>query len=87
MTAASERGETQGRSPNAPLAKMIAQRTLAAPPGSHSGAAGTLWELTHNGQRGIELLVVRLRPGRYGVWLLSPHDQATGSPRPPSNVS
>ena len=36
VTAASERGETQGRSPNAPLAKMIAQRTLTAPPVSHS---------------------------------------------------
>ena len=77
VTAASERGKTQGRSPNASLAKIIAQRTLAPPPGSHSGADGTVWELTHNGQRGIELFAVRLRPGRYGVWLLGPHNQAT----------
>lgn len=77
VTAVSERSETQGRSPNAPLARVIAQRTLTAPPVSHSRAGGTLWELVHDGQRGISLLAVRLDPGRYGIWLRGPHGHGT----------
>ncbi len=81
VTAVSERSETQGRSPNAPLAKVIAQRTLTAPPVSHSRAGGTLWELVHDGQRGISLLAVRLDPGRYGIWLRGPHSHGTRARR------
>ena len=77
VTAASEGGQTRGRSPNAPLARGIAQRTLVAPAGSHSRASGTVWELTHNGQYGVNVLGVRLNPGRYGIWLLRPHTRAT----------
>lgn len=75
--AISERGQTQGRSPNAPLARVTAQLSLIAPPGSHSRARGTVWELTHDGRRGINLFAFGLTPGRYGIWLLGPHDRVT----------
>ena len=30
-------------------------------------------ELTHDGQRGINLFAFGLKPGRYGIWLVGPH--------------
>ncbi len=77
VTTISERGRTQGRSPNAPLARVTAQLSLTRVPGSQSHAGGTVWELTHSGYRGINVLVVGLRPGRYGIWLLGPRNRAT----------
>ncbi len=77
VTAIAEDGRAEGRSPNAPLANGIAQLSLIPPPGSHSKAGGTVWELSHDGHIGINLLAVRLTPGRYGIWLLGPHDQVT----------
>lgn len=72
-----EHGESQGRSPNAALASVTATVELTAAPGSHSHASGTAWELTHDGLRGFRLLAVGLRPGRYGIGLLSAHHQVT----------
>jgi hypothetical protein len=77
VTATSEHSQTSGRSPNAPLAKMTAQLNLTRPPGSRSHARGTVWELAHAGQRGIQLLAVGLGPGRYGIWLIGPHAGVT----------
>jgi hypothetical protein len=77
VTAISERGESRGRSPNAPLAHVTGQLKLAPPPGSRSNAGGTVWELTHNGLSGISVLAFGLSPGRYGIWLLEPHNRAT----------
>jgi hypothetical protein len=71
----SERGQTVGRAPNAPLATGVAQLSLTAPSGSHSRARGTVWELTHRGKFGLELLAFGLSPGRYVVWLLGPDTQ------------
>ena len=73
VTATSEHGERQGRNPNAPLATSTAQLPLIAPPGSGSRAGGRVWELAHDGQRGVSLFAFGLRPGRYDVWLLGPH--------------
>jgi hypothetical protein len=73
VTPVSEHGQRRGRSPNAPLAHVRAQVPLTVPSRSQSRASGTIWELTHNAQRGVGLLAVRLRPGRYGIWLLTPH--------------
>lgn len=73
VTALSESGQSQGRSPNAPLATATAQLPLIAPPASGSRAGGRVWELTHDGQRGVSLFAFGLKPGRYGVWLLGPH--------------
>ena len=77
VTAVSEGGQSEGRSPNAPLATGIAQVKLIAAPGSHSHAVGTVWELRHGGKLGINLFAGRLRPGRYGVWLFGPNHRAT----------
>jgi hypothetical protein len=55
----------------------MAQVALVAPPGSHSHASGTVWELTHAGQVGINVLAGGLLPGRYEIWLLGPHARAT----------
>ncbi len=77
VRAISERSQTQGRSPDAPLAKVTAQLSLIAPPGAPSHARGTVWELAHDGRRGIQLFAFGLTPGRYGVRLLGPHDQVT----------
>ena len=77
VTATSESGESQGRNPNAPLATATAQLPLIAPRGSGSRASGRVWELTHDGERGVNLLAFGLRPGRYGVWLLGPQGRTT----------
>ncbi|MGO9496317.1 MAG: hypothetical protein ACLQA5_06340 [Solirubrobacteraceae bacterium] len=36
-----------------------------------------MWELTHDGQRGVSLFAFGLKPGRYGVWLVGPQGGAT----------
>lgn len=77
VTEISEHGHTRGRSPNAQLASITTQLKLTAPQGSHSHAAGTVWELTHNGQLGVSVLAFGLSPGRYGIWLLGPDDRLT----------
>jgi hypothetical protein len=77
VTATSESGESQGRKPNAPLATATAQLPLTAPPGSGSRAGGQVWELAHDGQRGVNLFAFGLRPGRYGIWLLGPQGRTT----------
>jgi hypothetical protein len=77
VTPVSEHGTTTGRSPNAPLARVTAQVKLVAPAGSGSNASGIVFELTHGGSRGINLLAFKLAPSRYGVWLLGPHGNAT----------
>jgi hypothetical protein len=77
VTATSEHGESHGRNPNASLATVTAQLSLIAPPGSGSRAGGRVWELTHDGQRGVNLFAFGLRPGRYGVWLLGPRGRTT----------
>jgi hypothetical protein len=77
VTATSEHGESQGRNPNAPLATATAQLPLVAPPGSGSRAGGRVWELAHDGQRGVSLFAFGLRSGRYGIWLLGPQGRST----------
>lgn len=77
VTAVSERGETQGRSPDAPLAKITAQLRLIASPDAPPHAGAIVWELTHDGLRGINLFAFGLTPGQYGVWLLGPNGHVT----------
>jgi hypothetical protein len=77
VTAVSEQGESQGRSPNAPLATATAQVKLTPPPGSSSRASGWVFELDHDGLRGINLLAFGLTPGRYGMWLVGPRGRTT----------
>jgi hypothetical protein len=77
VTVVSEQGESQGRSPNAPLATATAQVKLTPPPGSDSRASGWVFELAHDGLRGINLLAFGLAPGRYGIWLVGPHGRTT----------
>ena len=77
VTAVSEQGSSQGRSPNAPLATTTAQVRLRPPSGSSSRANGWVFELAHAGLRGINLLAFGLTPGRYGIWLVGPHGEPT----------
>ena len=77
VTAVSEQGSSQGRSPNAPLATATAQVKLTPPSGSGSRASGWVFELAHDGLRGINLLAFGLTPGRYGIWLVGPHGRTT----------
>ena len=77
VTAESEQGSSQGRSPNAPLATATAQVKLTPPSGSSSRASGWVFELAHDGLRGINLLAFGLTPGRYGIWLVDPHGRTT----------
>jgi hypothetical protein len=77
VTAVSEQGSSQGRSPNAPLATATAQVKLTPPSGSSSRASGWVFELARDGLRGINLLAFGLTPGRYGIWLIDPHGRST----------
>ncbi len=77
VTAVSEQGSSQGRSPNAPLATATAQVKLTPPSGSGSRASGWVFELAHDGLRGINLLAFGLTPGRYGIWLVGPQGRTT----------
>jgi hypothetical protein len=77
VTAVSAQGSTQGRSANAPLATVTAQVKLSPPPGSSSRTSGWVFELAHDGVRGINLLAFGLAPGRYGIWLVGPRGRTT----------
>jgi hypothetical protein len=76
VTVDSERGARAGRSPNAPLAQVTQQPRLR-PAGLHSHATGTVFELTHAGLRGIQVLAFGLTPGRYGIWLIDAHNRTS----------
>jgi hypothetical protein len=77
VTAVSEQGSIHGRSPNAPLATATAQVKLTPPTGSASRASGWVFELAHDGLRGINLLAFGLAPGRYGIWLVGAGGRTT----------
>ena len=68
VTVVSEHGQRHGVLSSV-LARIVAQVSLTAPTGAHSGAKGQLSELTRDGLRGIELLAFGLRAGQYGIWL------------------